>query len=254
MAETCFRCHGPDKSSRMAGMRLDLRDEALKPWRTASMPIVPGDPEKSAIIQRIFARPGARVMPPAVHPQRTDRRAEGDHPPMGGGRREVRGPLGLSAGAAAGRRPQAPARNPIDAFIQDAARPRRAAPFARSRSPHADPPRDARPHGPAAHTRRDRGIRQRHVAERLRKAGGPAAGLAAICRAAGHALAGRRALRRYLRLPRRQRLPRLALSRLRAARLSRQQAVRPVHARATGRRPDPQCHHASRAWPRPTTA
>ena len=31
MAETCFRCHGPDKSSRMAGMRLDIRDEALKP-------------------------------------------------------------------------------------------------------------------------------------------------------------------------------------------------------------------------------
>ena len=24
MADTCFRCHGPDKSSRMAGMRLDL--------------------------------------------------------------------------------------------------------------------------------------------------------------------------------------------------------------------------------------
>ena len=31
MANTCFRCHGPDKSSRMAGMRLDIRDEALKP-------------------------------------------------------------------------------------------------------------------------------------------------------------------------------------------------------------------------------
>ncbi len=65
MAETCFRCHGPDKSSRMAGMRLDLRDEALKPTRSGAVPIVPGDPEKSAIVQRIFA-PGARVMPPAA--------------------------------------------------------------------------------------------------------------------------------------------------------------------------------------------
>ena len=46
MAETCFRCHGPDKSSRMAGMRLDLRDEALKPKRTGVAPIVPGDPDE----------------------------------------------------------------------------------------------------------------------------------------------------------------------------------------------------------------
>jgi len=64
MAETCFRCHGPDKSSRMAGMRLDIRDEALKLTQRGTVPIVPGDPEKSGIIQRIFADP-ARVMPPA---------------------------------------------------------------------------------------------------------------------------------------------------------------------------------------------
>ena len=63
MAETCFRCHGPDKSSRMAGMRLDIRDEALKPLRDGAVPIVPGDPQKSAIVQRVFAD-GARVMPP----------------------------------------------------------------------------------------------------------------------------------------------------------------------------------------------
>src|SRR5437867_10192847 len=64
MAETCFRCHGPDKSSRMAGMRLDLRDEALKPNRSGVTPIVPSDPEKSAIIARIFAS-DAKIMPPA---------------------------------------------------------------------------------------------------------------------------------------------------------------------------------------------
>jgi hypothetical protein len=63
MAETCFRCHGPDKSSRMAGMRLDIREEALKPTATGAIPIVPGDPEKSAIVQRVFAT-NARIMPP----------------------------------------------------------------------------------------------------------------------------------------------------------------------------------------------
>src|SRR5499427_4305243 len=64
MAETCFRCHGPDKNARMAGMRLDIRDEALKPTKTGVTPIVPGDTEHSAIIQRIFATNPARIMPP----------------------------------------------------------------------------------------------------------------------------------------------------------------------------------------------
>ena len=72
MAETCFRCHGPDRSSRMAGMRLDIRGEAIKPTASGAVPIVPGDPDKSAVVQRIFA-PGARVMPPGfVHKPLTD--------------------------------------------------------------------------------------------------------------------------------------------------------------------------------------
>jgi hypothetical protein len=64
MAETCFRCHGPDKSSRMAGMRLDIREEALKATASGAVPIVPGDPDKSAIVQVVFAT-NARIMPPA---------------------------------------------------------------------------------------------------------------------------------------------------------------------------------------------
>src|SRR6266403_4108911 len=63
MSDTCFRCHGPDKNARMAGLRLDIRDEALKPRKPDVIPIVPGDPEHSAIIQRIFAK-DARIMPP----------------------------------------------------------------------------------------------------------------------------------------------------------------------------------------------
>src|ERR1700722_4483728 len=64
MSDTCFRCHGPDKAARMAGMRLDIREEALKPTKSGTVPIVPGDPEKSAIIQRIFATSKANLMPP----------------------------------------------------------------------------------------------------------------------------------------------------------------------------------------------
>lgn len=71
MADTCFRCHGPDKASRMAGMRLDIREEALKPLRDGNVPIVPGDPDKSAIVQKIF-RTDARVMPPPyIHKELT---------------------------------------------------------------------------------------------------------------------------------------------------------------------------------------
>ena len=63
MSGTCFRCHGPDASSRMAGMRLDIRDEALKP-KAHGTPIIPGDPANSEVVQRIFATDG-RIMPPA---------------------------------------------------------------------------------------------------------------------------------------------------------------------------------------------
>jgi hypothetical protein len=64
MSNTCFQCHGPDKSSRMAGLRLDLRDEATKPSKSGTTPIVPGDPGKSAIVERIFSESTAKVMPP----------------------------------------------------------------------------------------------------------------------------------------------------------------------------------------------
>ena len=171
MSDTCFRCHGPDKSSRMAGMRLDIRDEALKPTASGVMPIVPGDPEKSEIIQRIFAdRIAARVMPPACTPQGADRGAEGDHPPMGGRGRGVRRPLGLSAGEAAGR-----ARWPTRRRSAIPSTPSSRSAWPReglTPSPEADrrtlhPPRHARSHRPSAHARGSRRLPERHFSERL---------------------------------------------------------------------------------------
>src|SRR5438067_13270133 len=63
MSDTCFRCHGPDRNARKADMRLDIREEATKPTRSGHVPIVPGDPDRSEIIARIFAT-GGTVMPP----------------------------------------------------------------------------------------------------------------------------------------------------------------------------------------------
>jgi hypothetical protein len=65
MSDTCFRCHGFDAKARKAQLRLDLREEALKPAKSGSVPIVPGLPEKSEVIRRIFANDPDDRMPPA---------------------------------------------------------------------------------------------------------------------------------------------------------------------------------------------
>jgi hypothetical protein len=54
MSDTCFHCHGNDAGTREAGMRLDVREAALEETAGGVVPIVPGDPDSSAIIQRIF--------------------------------------------------------------------------------------------------------------------------------------------------------------------------------------------------------
>jgi hypothetical protein len=60
LTENCFACHGPDKNARKAGLRLDMREEAVK-----AEAIVPGKPGDSLLIQRIFADDPKQRMPPA---------------------------------------------------------------------------------------------------------------------------------------------------------------------------------------------
>src|SRR3989442_1380381 len=50
LVENCFACHGPDKNARKAGLRLDVREEAV-----GMEAIVPGKPEKSHMTERIFS-------------------------------------------------------------------------------------------------------------------------------------------------------------------------------------------------------
>ena len=54
MSDTCFHCHGFDAKSRKAGLRLDRREDALQPTKHDLLPIVPGQPDDSEIIQRIM--------------------------------------------------------------------------------------------------------------------------------------------------------------------------------------------------------
>ncbi|MEM9111625.1 MAG: PSD1 and planctomycete cytochrome C domain-containing protein [Planctomycetota bacterium] len=63
LSDKCFACHGFDENTREAGLRLDVREEALFEYDTGT-PIVPGDPQNSSIIQRIKSDKPNRVMPP----------------------------------------------------------------------------------------------------------------------------------------------------------------------------------------------
>ena len=42
LSENCFSCHGPDANHRKAGLRLDVRAEALKAAESEKLPSRPG--------------------------------------------------------------------------------------------------------------------------------------------------------------------------------------------------------------------
>jgi hypothetical protein len=60
LSENCYLCHGPDKGRRKAKLRLDDREIAL-----GKKAIVPGKPDESELVRRIFAADADERMPPA---------------------------------------------------------------------------------------------------------------------------------------------------------------------------------------------
>jgi hypothetical protein len=63
LSENCFACHGFDPKHREAGLRLDTFEGATAD-RNGSIGIVPGDPAKSAVWERIRSTDPDVVMPP----------------------------------------------------------------------------------------------------------------------------------------------------------------------------------------------
>src|SRR4051812_6090312 len=73
VADRCFACHGPDKAKRKAKLRLDERASAVE-----KRAIVPGKPDKSELVARIFSTDAEVLMPPPEA-----------HKPLTAGQKEV---------------------------------------------------------------------------------------------------------------------------------------------------------------------
>lgn len=63
LSDKCLSCHGPDESTRKAGLRLDLRDTAVRPNKEGVSAISPKAPETSELIKRITSTDSEEVMP-----------------------------------------------------------------------------------------------------------------------------------------------------------------------------------------------
>jgi hypothetical protein len=59
LSDKCFQCHGPDEKSRKADLRLDIKEEALKP-----PVVVPGKSAESELVKRLAPEDPDELMPP----------------------------------------------------------------------------------------------------------------------------------------------------------------------------------------------
>lgn len=72
LSDNCFYCHGNDPEHRKAKLRLDVREAALK-----KDAFVPGEPDESDLIERIFSDDEDELMPPPdSHKKLTDQQKQ----------------------------------------------------------------------------------------------------------------------------------------------------------------------------------
>ncbi|MFK7848665.1 MAG: PSD1 and planctomycete cytochrome C domain-containing protein [Rhodothermales bacterium] len=64
LSTNCYVCHGPDISTREAGLRLDLRDSAIVALESGNFAIVPGKGSESEMISRVTSLDPEERMPP----------------------------------------------------------------------------------------------------------------------------------------------------------------------------------------------
>ena len=68
LSNHCFQCHGPDASTRAAGLRLDQQSAAVQRLESGRRAIVPGNAAASELLQRITTADPDLHMPPADGP------------------------------------------------------------------------------------------------------------------------------------------------------------------------------------------
>ena len=64
LSDRCFRCHGPDASSRKAELRLDVKEGALKRLQAGWWVVKPHDPSRSELLRRVTTDEIEEMMPP----------------------------------------------------------------------------------------------------------------------------------------------------------------------------------------------
>ncbi len=68
LSDNCFLCHGPDKGTREANLRLDLENGITAPLDSGKQAVIPGKPEESELVKRITAtNPDLMMPPPSSH-------------------------------------------------------------------------------------------------------------------------------------------------------------------------------------------
>lgn len=72
LSDACFHCHGPDQASRVAGLRLDRKEDAFRPRKNGT-PIIAGNPADSLLLQRVaHPKKALRMPPPSAHKDLSD--------------------------------------------------------------------------------------------------------------------------------------------------------------------------------------
>src|SRR5947209_20448558 len=64
LANHCFKCHGPDDKARKGKLRLDGREAALRGGKSGLPAVIPGKPDESELVRRVFAEEESEQMPP----------------------------------------------------------------------------------------------------------------------------------------------------------------------------------------------
>ncbi len=77
LSENCYPCHGPDANKLKANLRFDLKESAFGKAKSGGIAVVPGAPEKSAMMRRLTTKDPDEVMPPpkenkALKPQQIE--------------------------------------------------------------------------------------------------------------------------------------------------------------------------------------